>query len=91
MSENQGNFFVRRPIVAMVIAIIIVLVIGINGVVAGVVTTGVMVMFILYIQQMFQPIMELPDPGPMMTALGRKYGCLQPPLGRKPGMNPFGP
>ena len=26
MSENQGNFFVRRPIVAMVIAIIIVIV-----------------------------------------------------------------
>src|SRR5210317_1934085 len=26
MSENQGNFFVRRPVVAMVIAIIIVIV-----------------------------------------------------------------
>lgn len=24
--------------------------------------------------QMFQPMMELPDPGPMMTSLGRKYG-----------------
>lgn len=44
-----------------IVALIIVLVAGVHGVVAGTVTTGTMVMFILYIQQMFEPIVQLSE------------------------------
>lgn len=44
-----------------IVAIIIVLIAGVHGVVAGTVTTGTMVMFILYIQQMFEPIVQLSE------------------------------
>lgn len=35
--------------------------------------------------QMFQPMMELPDPGPMMSALGRKYGYTHEAAAAAPG------
>ena len=44
-----------------IIAIIIVLIVGVKGVLAGTVTIGTLVMFFLYISQMFQPIMQLSE------------------------------
>ncbi len=44
-----------------IIAMIIVLAVGIQGVMAQTVTIGTVVMFFLYIQQMFQPIMQLSE------------------------------
>ncbi|MBN2082811.1 ABC transporter ATP-binding protein [bacterium] len=44
-----------------IIAMIIVLIVGINGAIAETVKIGTVVMFFLYIQQMFQPIMQLSE------------------------------
>lgn len=51
-----GGFFFGE-----VIAIIIVLVVGVKGVFAGTVTVGMLVLFIEYIRQMFQPIIQLSE------------------------------
>lgn len=44
-----------------IVAMIIVLAVGVQGVMAQTVTVGTVVMFFLYIQQMFQPIMQLSE------------------------------
>ena len=44
-----------------IVAVIIVLVIGVQGVFAGTVTLGILVLFIEYIRQMFWPIMQLSE------------------------------
>ncbi len=44
-----------------ILAIIIVLTIGVKGVFAGTLSIGVLVMFIEFIRQMFQPIMQLSE------------------------------
>lgn len=51
-----GGFFYGE-----ILATIIVLVIGIRGVFAGTLTIGVLVMFIEFIRQMFQPILQLSE------------------------------
>ncbi len=73
LETSMGKFRVEVPsmfldygfwgvfLLGEIVAIIIVLVAGVHGVVAGTVTTGTMVMFILYIQQMFEPIVQLSE------------------------------
>ena len=46
---------------AEIIAIVIVLALGVRAVFAGTLTVGVLVLFIEYIRQMFQPIMQLSE------------------------------
>jgi ATP-binding cassette subfamily B protein len=57
-----------------IIAMIIVLVVGIHGVIAGAVSIGTVVMFFLYIQQMFQPIMQLSE---QLNFIQRSLICVE--------------
>lgn len=57
-----------------IIAMIIVLLVGIHGVIAGLVSIGTVVMFFLYIQQMFQPIMQLSE---QLNFIQRSLICVE--------------
>lgn len=46
---------------AEIVAIIIVLAIGVRGIFTGTMTVGVLVLFVEYIRQMFQPMMQLSE------------------------------
>lgn len=57
-----------------IVAMIIVLLVGVNGVIAGAVSVGTVVMFFLYIQQMFQPIMQLSE---QLNFIQRSLICVE--------------
>lgn len=67
-----------------IIAIIVVLVVSVKGVVAGTVSLGILVMFIEFIRQMFQPIMELSGQLNFvqrgLISVERVFGILETPL-----------
>jgi ATP-binding cassette subfamily B protein len=64
-----------------IIAIIIVLVIGVKGVVAGLMTLGTLVLFIEYVRALFEPIMTLSEQLNMVNrsfiSIERVFGILE--------------